>query len=258
MSSIFSTMYDLFQNSKLSGSYFLLFALSIVILYTVNNGKNRQVSIYPMVLTAIVVGNPLTLWLLSLIFPVVGNYEQIVMLLPMLIYIPFGACELISSLKSHKERVLVGILLFFFISVCGNLFGVFGGNTKTSENFYSEEKKQIIAEANRVAKEDGLVLADDEILPFLTSYGENIPLLYGQDMMMFNADLGIMDMYDDGIIQIHNMMWTPEENFDYIAYMAEIYGCDIIIIRRFDDAKVFTGNYKVIKNTDNYLVYGKK
>ncbi len=75
---------------------------------------------------------------------------------------------------------------------------------------------------------------------------------------MFNADLGIMDMYDDGIIQIHNMMWLPEDNFDYIAYMAEIYGCDIIIIRRFENAKVFAGNYRVIKNTDNYLVYGRK
>lgn len=257
MSAIFSTMYGLFQDSKMSGSYFLLFALSIVILYTVNGGKNRQLSIYPMLLLGVVVANPITLWLISLIFPVVGNYEQIVMILPIIIYIPFGATELISSLKNHKERIIVSILLFFFISICGNLFGLFGGNTKTWGNYYSDEKKQIIEEANKVAKEGGLVLADDEMLPFLTSYGENVPLLYGQDMMMFTADLGIMDTYDDGIIQIHNMMWTPEENFDYIAYMADIYGCDIIIVKQFDSAEIIAGNYKIIKKTPNYLVYGR-
>lgn len=253
MSTIFQTMYTFFQNSKLEGSYLLLFALSIVILYTVNEGKHRYLSLYPVVLVALVVANPITVWLLSLIFPVVGNFEQLIVLIPMLIYIPFAVTELVANLRTHKERVIVAAVLVFFISICGNLAGLFGGDTVTEANKLTAERKELIAYAD--ANTENLVLADDEILPFLTAYGDNVPLLYGQDLMMFNSDLGIMDTYDPEVIEIHNLMWTPETTFASIVAMAEAQGCDIIIIKRFDGAMSSAGNYKVSKETDNYLVY---
>jgi len=255
MSVVFNTMYTFFQNSKLEGSYFLLFALSLVILFVADQGKNRMLSLYPVFLVVMVVGNPLTIWLLSLLIPTVANYSQLTVLVPLLIYIPFAATVLVSSLKTHKERVVVGGVLIIFISICGNLFGVFGGDTKTEANKYNEERQEIINYANEITKDGGLVLADDEILPFLTAYGDNIPLLYGQDIMLFNGDLGIMDEYDDGIIEIHNMMWTPEETFESIVAMAYSYGCDIIIVNKFEDATDSVGCYFVDKETDNYLIY---
>lgn len=255
MSTIFQTMYTFFQNSKLEGSYLLLFALSIVVLYTVNEGKHRYLSLYPVVLVALVVANPITVWLLSLIFPVVGNFEQLIVLIPMLIYIPFAVTELVANLRTHKERVIVAAVMVFFISICGNLAGLFSGDTVTEAHKLTAERKELIAYADTNADEDNLILAEDEILPFLTAYGDNIPLLYGQDLMMFNSDLGIMDTYNPEVLEIHNLMWTPETTFDSIVTMAEAHGCGIIIVKRFDGATDVAGNYSVDKETDNYLVY---
>lgn len=255
MGNLAVNMYTFFQNSKLEGSYILLFVISLVILYSVNEKKNKWLSFYPIVVLILVVANPLTVWIMSLVFPVLGNYSQLTVLLPILIYIPFAITELIESLKDFKSRIILAVILFFFVSICGNLFGIFGGDTKTEENRYNDEKRQIIEYADEAASNGALVMGDDSILPFLTAYGNNIPLLYGQDIMLFNGDLGIMDIYDDSIIQIHNLMWTPSENFKNIASMAYAHGCDIIIIKRFDGAKIFEGCYDIDMQTDNYLIY---
>jgi len=255
MSAVFTTMYTFFQNSKLEGGYLLLFALSLVVLYVADDNRNKWLALYPVVLILLVVANPLTIWLLSQVFPVLANYEQVAVLIPVLIYIPFGAVELISGLKDHRERGVVSIVLFLFIAISGNMFGIFDGDTRTTANKYNDERKEIIAYANNVAEQGGLVLGDDEILPFITSYGDNVPLLYGQDLMTFNGDLGIMDTYDDGIFQIHNLMWTPEEDFESIAAMASGYGCDIIIMNKFENWPERAGNYRIDKQTPNYLIY---
>jgi len=257
MSAVFSTMYNFFQNSKLEGGYLLLFALSLVILYVADDNRNKWLAMYPVAILVLVVANPITVWILSLLFPVIGNYEQLTLLIPMLIYIPFGIVELISGLKTHKERVVVATVLFLFVAISGNIFGLFGGDTRTEDNKYNRERKEIIEYANSIARDGGLVLGDDEILPFLTSYGDNVPLLYGQDVMTFNGDLGIMDTYDAGILEIHNLMWTPEENIVTIANMASAYGCDIIIIKKFDNWPEKVVSYRVDRQLENYLIYRK-
>lgn len=255
MSKLALNMYTFFQNSKLEGSYFLLFAIGLVVLYMANENKNKWLSFYPIAVLLLVVANPITVWLLSLVFPVLGNYEQLTVLLPIFIYIPFAITELIDGAKELRTKIALAIVLFLFVSVCGNLFGLFGGDTKTEANHYNSERRQIIEYANREALDGTLILADDEILPFITSYGDNVPLLYGQDMMLFNGDLGIMDQYDEGIIQIHNLMWSPTDNFNDITSMAYAHGCDIIIIKRFDGARIFEGNYDIDFQTENYLIY---
>ena len=255
MSALADNMYTLFQNSKMEGSYFLLFAISLVVLFSVNERKNKWLALYPVAIVVLVVANPVTVWLLSLVFPVLGNYGQLIALIPLLIYIPFAATELIVSIKNSRARVALFLILLFLISVCGNLFGLFGGDTKIEENHYNDERKQIIAYADEASRNGALILADDEILPFITNYGDNVPILYGQDIMMFNSDLGILDRYDDGIIAIHNMMWDKTENFNSITAMAYAYGCDIIIVRRFDRARIFEGCYDIDLQTENYLVY---
>lgn len=255
MSTLAGNMYTLFQNSKMEGSYLLLFAISLVVLYSVNEKKNKWLALYPVAILVLVVANPITIWALSLIFPVLRNYGQITVLIPILIYIPFAVTELLGEIKRPRTKAILTIIIFLLVSVCGNLFGFFGGDTRIEANHYNEERKQIIAYADDAADKGALILADDEMLPFITNYGDNVPLLYGQDIMMFNSDLGIMDQYDDGHIAIHNMMWDLDENIDSITAMAYAYGCDIIIIRKFDGARKYIGNYKLDLETDSYLIY---
>ncbi len=258
MANICRTMYEFFQSSKLDGSYFLLFCLSIVILMKVNDSRNKWIGTYSLIITLAVVSSPLTVWLLSLVFPTMANYYQLTMLLPIMICVPFASTELIAGNENPRQRAIVGIILGVFISVCGNFGGFFGGNTMTEANHYNEEKQEVVEYIGTLSDDGGLVLADDEILPFITSYGNNIPLLYGEDIMLFNGDLGILDEYDDGIIEIHNLMWTPEQNMEKVAGLVEDYGCDIIVVNRFEGAKVFEGNYILKKQTENYLIFVKR
>lgn len=253
MSEILATMYTFFQDSKTDGSYFLMFALSIFILYSINRGKNRWFMWYPILLILIVVGNPLSVWALSKIFPVVASYEPITALLPILVYVPFAIAELISGLKTVKERHIVAIVLFLFVSISGNLFGVFGGDTMTPANSYDDEKEMIVNYCNE--NTDRMVVADENIVPFLSAYGDNIPLLYGIDMWTDGMDLGIMDSYDEGQINLWQHTWDPAGNIDLIASEAEEYNCDIIILDKYDDAKAAVGAYSLALETDNYLIY---
>lgn len=255
MSSVLTNMYNFFQSSKMEGSYFLLYALALVILYTVNENRNKWLAMYGLAVLVLIVANPLTIWLLSIVFPVVANYEQIVVLVPILLFVPFAITELISSLATRKERIAVACVMFFFVGIAGNLFGIFGGDTQTESNHYNDERKAVMEYVEGQLSDESLVLADDATLPFITTYGDNIPLLYGQDIMLFNGDLGIMDMYGEDAIAIHNNMWTPEETFDDVAGMAYRAGCDIIVVEYFDGAKIFAGPYKIGLKKGDYLVY---
>ncbi len=253
MANIAATMYTFFQNSKLEGSYFLIFAISIFVLYSLNREKNRYFIWYPIIVLVLVLANPLTVWALSKVFPVLQSYEPLTVLVPILVYIPYAIAELITGLKGYKERHIVAIVLFLFIAICGNLFGVFGGDTMTEANSYDDEKMTVVSYAGENA--NSCVLADESIIPFISAYGENVPLLYGQNLWTPGMDLGIMDEYDDDIINLCYMMREPASNEAQIFAEAYEYACDVVIVKKFEGASITEGAYKIDKQTDNYYIY---
>ncbi len=253
MGIITETMYTFFQDSKIEGAYMLLFALSIVILYVTDREKNRFHVLYPIILMFGVVCNPVTVWILSLIFPVVGDYEPIVSMIPLIIYIPFGITELIYSLKSRSTKRLVAVLLFAYVGICGNFFGLYSGNTVTDARHYSGETREIVEFVRDNTQE--MALADEGVLSFITAYGDGVPLLYGHDIMLIRSDLGVMDRYDEELIALHTMMWEPEKYIEDIAKVANKRGCDIIVVKCFDGIKDAVGPYREVLTTDDYVVY---
>ncbi len=253
MIAVASTMIDFFKNSKIEGAYMLLFVLSIVILYVTGRDRNRFHVIYPVILILGVVCNPVTVWILSIFFPVVGFYEPMTALIPILIYIPFGITELLDRVKEARTRKILGILLFLYVAICGNFFGLFAGNTQTTANLYDGQKQAIVEYLEQNA--DGPVLADEGILSFITAYGEGVPLIYGHDIMIINGDLGIMDGYDEELIRLHDMMWEPEKYMADIAQVANKRGCDIIVVRKFEGAGDKEGAYRFAEDDGDYLIY---
>ncbi len=253
MIAIFKTMYTFLQSSKMEGSYLLLFAISIFVLYSVNKQRNKWLLMYPVLLLVFVVANPVTVWVLSRVFPVIRSYEPLTVLLPILIYIPFAITELLSGMKSAHERSIVAIVLFVFISLSGNLMGVFGGDTMTEANTYNEEKATVVSVVDEKAKK--CVIADEDMVPFINAYGDNVPMLYGQDLWTPGMDLGIMDEYDEDIINLCFMMREPEKYMDEIIEESFAYGCDIIITKKFEGARISMGPYVLDTQTDNYLIY---
>ena len=99
MKEIIDIMLKYFSDSKLAGSYFLLFLVSIVLLYYMNRQKNRWFIMYGILLLVVVVMNPVSVWLMVQVFPSLISYGPITMLVPILIYIPFAAAELNESLR---------------------------------------------------------------------------------------------------------------------------------------------------------------
>ena len=113
----FNTMLQYFSDSKLAGSYFLLFLVSIVLLYYMNKEKNVWFIMYGVVLLALVVMNPIVVWVLSQVFPVLSTYGPITLLIPTLFLIPFAATELSDSIKVRRIRHLVVIILVFLMFI---------------------------------------------------------------------------------------------------------------------------------------------
>ncbi len=256
MGTIAANMYSFFQNSKMEGAYMMLFALSLVILYTMGRDREKTMVLYSVILLIAVIFNPLSVWILSIIFPPVRDFKPLVGLIPILIAVPYGITILIYKVKNTRVQKIVGVLLLLYVAICGNCFGVFGGNTSTERNLYDVQKKEIVEYLEEADAE--LVLADDGILPFITAYGWGVPLIYGKDIMLFDADLGIMDTYDRTAIELHNMMWEPEKNMEKITEMAYEAGCDIMVIKRFEQSRDEEGGYTADIMTDDYIVYKRR
>ncbi len=102
-----------------------------------------------------------------------------------------------------------------------------------------------------------MVLANDDILPYVSSYMDNVPVLYGMDLWVPNLDTGIMDEYDEDMYVIHDMMAFPALYMQDIATMGETYDCDIIIVDKFEDAGPKEGQYSLALETYNYLIYDR-
>lgn len=253
MTTTISTMLQYFSQSKLAGSYFLLFLVSIVLLYYMNKEKNIWFMMYGIVLLIVVVLNPVMVWVLSQVFPVLSSYAPITLLIPTLFYIPFAMAELTDSIKVRKKRHLVVIILVFLMFICGNMCGLLKEYYIDETNVTTAEEQQIIDYLNDSNPQ--MVLADEGIIKAITARGNLIPLFYGRDLWTANMDTGIMDSYNEEAYTLFDAMKDPEENAKKIVEIAYEYSCDIIVMDSYEGAPKNLGNYELTKATANYLVY---
>ena len=253
MTNMLDVMLQYFSNSKLAGSYFLLFLVSMVLLYYINKEKNIWFILYGIVLLVVVVMNPIVVWVLSQMFPVLSTYGPVTLLIPILMYIPLAASELTDSLKVRKIRHLVVIILVFLIFVCGNMCGLVKDYSISENNMTTKEKLDVVKYLD--SKEPTMVLASDSLIPTISARGNAIPLFYGRDLWMPNLDTGIMDGYNEEAYTLFDAMKNADENARFIGDTAYEYSCDIIVMDYFEDAPLILGNYRLDEKTVNYLIY---
>ena len=253
MTEMLDVMLKYFADSKLAGSYFLLFLVSMVLLYYINKEKNIWFILYGIVLLVVVVMNPIVVWVLSLMFPVLASYGPVTLLIPVLMYIPLAATQLSELLKIRRVRHLVVLILVFLIFVCGNMCGLVKDYSVGANNATTKEEIEIVKYLD--TKEPSMVLASDKMIPVISARGNAIPLFYGRDLWMANLDTGIMDGYNEEAYTLFDAMKNTEENAEFIADTAYEYSCDIIVMDYFEEAPIILGNYKLGEKTDNYLVY---
>ena len=253
MKEIIDIMLRYFSDSKLAGSYFLLFLVSIVLLYYMNRQKNRWFILYGILLLVVVVMNPVSVWLMVQVFPSLVSYGPITLLIPTLIYIPFAASELNEALKEIRIRRIVTVILVFLIFICGNMCGRVKDYSVFDNNVTDNEELDVVRYLNEARPT--MVLADEAVIPSISARGNAIPLFYGRDLWTANMDTGIMDGYNEEAYALFDAMKNSEENADFIADTAYEYRCDIIVMDNFEDAPSQLGNYRLMNNTENYLIY---
>lgn len=254
MSKTIDIMLDYFSHTKLAGSYFLLFLVSIVLLYYLHKERNVWFILYGIAILVIIVMNPIVVWALMQVFPALEAYEPLTMLIPVLLYVPFAATELIDTLNKNKRvRHIIALIIVLLISICGNTFGFFKDYSVTDANLVTSEEREIVRMLDE--KQPQLVLADEKMIPAINEFGHMIPLIYGRDLWTADMDTGIMDGYNEEAYTFFDVMRDSEGNALFIADAAYEYSCDIIVMNYFEEAPTKLGKYSLDKTTQNYLIY---
>lgn len=256
MTETLSIMLDYFQSSKLAGSYFMLYLVSIILMYYLNKDKHKWFILYGVALMVVVVMNPVTVWILSRAFPALNIYRPFTYLIPVFLYIPFTVAQLSDEIKEARTRHTLMAAVVFFICICGNLCGFYQKYTVNQTNRPDDEKVAIVAMLEEM--EPQMVLAQESIIPYLTDGRTSIPLLYGRDMWQYGMDMGILDGYGEAERSLFSAMQDPLEKADYIADTAYECGCDIIIFDQSEGFEEELGVYQLVNSTDNYLIYRMK
>jgi hypothetical protein len=68
-------------------------------------------------------------------------------------------------------------------------------------------------------------------------------------------DLGIVDMYSEELLGLYEAVKNPEDTIDDILATADLYGCNAVVVKQFEDAPKQLGHFKQYFYSENYIVY---
>jgi len=252
MQGIIANIMMVFNDIKASGSYLILLILALYILYRVNVQKNQWYIYYALGGLLLVCANPVLVMLLSKAFPVLGDYSTFLLFAPVLLYPPFAMAEIYEKLRDNKQVYLMILLAVVVIGISGNLYGLYSDVSKDALRYGTEEKEimSVVKEVQPVT-----VVADEEILPFFRTKVPETTLLYGRDLYQPGMDLGIVDVYSEELLHLYEAMKNPKDTIGDILAISDLYGCDMVIVKAFEEAPSQMGHYTKIKETDKYIVY---
>lgn len=254
MQGIINTMIQVFHSIKAEGSYVILLIAAMYILYRVNSNKNQWYIYYVLLTAVLVVANPVTVWILSKAFPVLGSYHTFLLLMPVLFVVPFAVTEFVEKAKDEKQGVAWCLIIVVIIALSGNLFGFY--QREGAVLVCSREQKQLLQQLEEEQAENPILLvADESILPFVRTEAPSISMLYGRDLYQPGMDLGIVDGYSEEMLSFYEAMKNPEDTIEDILATADLYGCNAVIVRQFEDAPNELGHFKRTICTDHYIVY---
>lgn len=252
MQGVVTNMLSVFDNLKASGSYLILLFAALYILYRVNAKKNQWYIYYAIGSFVLVCANPVLVTILSKAFPVLADYGTFILFMPVLLYLPFALAEIYEKMRNNRQIYLMLLLMVAVIGISGNLYG-FYADAGEMVLCYGKEQKAIVNIVKE--KQPVTLLADEEVLPFLRTKAPETCLLYGRDLYQPGMDLGIVDVYSEEMLHLYEAMKNPEDTIEDILAMADLYGCDMVIVKTFDKAPDKMGHYVMTDETGQYIVY---
>lgn len=252
MQGILNTMMMVYDGVRANGSYLILVIAALYVLYRVNVKKNQWFIYYALFSLILVCANPVLVLILSKAFPVLGSYTQFLLFVPVLFYISFAVAEVYEKIYDHKQAAMLLIVLVVIIGISGNLYGLYQDEEMAADR-YGKAQKEVIEQIQE--EQPVLVAADESLLPFLRTKAPQIQLLYGRDLYQPGMDLGIIDVYGEELLHFYEAMKNPEETLSDILATADMYGCDMVVVKSFANAPASQGHFTKTADTGVYIVY---
>ena len=272
MMEMFRIIFSAFQESKAGGSYVLFYLLALGLGLAVawdRYGKTKmednwmveeakkQIQLWPflygLLALILVVMNPLAVWFFNKVTPIAGQYYKIWSLLLFLFLCAYGMVCFLSILREKKQRPWVALGFVVLIALAGTCFGYMSERPRKQD--YNEEAT--VTEWIKEKDKEALVLAVDSMLEYLGVYEPGMQILYGKDLYTPNMDLGIMDAYPPELLHLYETLKHPKGAMGEISNMAAMFDCDVIVVKKFENAPDKAGIYYKREETDKYLLYMK-
>ena len=253
MQGIIYVMGQMYNSIKAEGSYFLLVLAALYILYRVNEKKNRWYMLYVILCQVLVVVNPVVILVLSKAFPVLASYSVFMLFTPVLLVIPFAVSEVLEKSGDDRQGAVWILVVVIVIGLSGNLFGAYRSGARGISS--TPEQREVIAQLEELQQEPLLVVADESILPFIRTEAASVTVLYGRDLYQPGMDLGIVDMYSEELLGLYEAVKNPKDTINDILATADLYGCNAVVVKRFEDAPEQVGHFVQFYDSENYIVY---
>lgn len=272
MMEILNIIVSTFQESKERGSYVLFYLLALGLGLAVawdRYGKSemednwmveeakKQIQLWPflygLLALVLVVMNPLTVWFYNKVTPIAGQYYKIWGFLLFLFICAYGMVCFLSILREKQQRCFVALGFVILIGLAGSSYGLMAERPEKTD--YEEEA--YVVEQIRKAGEDACILAIDSLVEYIGVYEPQLKVLYGKDLYTANLDLGIIDSYPQELLHLYEAMKQPKGCMGEISNMAAMYDCDVIVIKKFENAPDKAGIYYKREETEKYILYTK-
>ena len=254
MQGIITVMAQVCNSIKAEGSYFILMLAALYILYRINEKKNQWYIYYILLTQVLVVMNPVVVMILSKAFPVLASYTTFMLLTPVLMVIPFAVAELLEKSRDDKQGFVWLLVAAIVIGLSGNLFGLYTSDARGVSS--TAEQREVIRQLEELQQEQPLlVVADESVLPFIRTDAPLVTVLYGRDLYQPGMDLGIVDMYSEELLGLYEAVKNPEDTIEDILATADLYGCNAVVVKQFEDAPKQIGHFKQYFDSENYIVY---
>ena len=270
MREILEIMISTFQASKESGSYVLFYFLALGLGLAVAWDRysktkmednwmleeaKKKIQLWPFLYglcaMLLVVANPIAILVFNKLTPIAGQYYKVWTILLFLFLCAYGMVCFLGLLRERSQKIIMIGAFVIIIGLAGSGYGILADRADKSD--YEEEKQ--VAQWIMEADEDALVLATDKILEYVGVYEPQISVLYGKDIYIANMDLGIMDSYEPELMQLYETMKQPEGSMGEISNVANMFDCDILVVKAFENAPDKAGAYYKKEMTENYIIY---
>lgn len=254
MQGIINVMAQVYSGMKAEGSYFILMLAALYVLYRINGKKNQWYIYYILLAQILVVMNPIVVLILSKAFPVLVTYSTFMLLTPVLLVIPFAVAEILERAKDDKQGLVWVLVVVVVIALSGNMFGVYTSDAAGKGS--TAEQHVVIQQLAELQEEQPLVvIADEEVLPFIRTDAPEVTLLYGRDLYQPGMDLGIVDMYSEELLSLYEAMKNPTDTIEDILATADLYGCNAVVVKQFEKAPKKLGHFEKYYSSDSYIIY---